>query len=95
MSYRIVYDSSVEAKTQKNRLIRSFLTLGFFICFLWTVHFFWPEGQELLKMMLIPGDPDSTLQAAEVFAQELNSGFSLLDAAENFCVAVMEHGNPG
>lgn len=95
MGYRIIYDEKNEKKTNFSGIRRSILTAGFFLCFLWGVSVFWPEGRELLKVLLIPGDPETTLQAAEVFAQELESGFSLADAAQNFCMAVLDHGHPG
>lgn len=74
---------------------RAVLTVLFFICFLQLVHAFWPEGKDMLQMLLIPGDPETTLQAAEVFAQEMECGYSLMDAAKNFCISVLHHGNTG
>ena len=95
MGYRIIYGKNAERK-EPGRGVRRFLLTGcFFLCFLWMVSVFWPEGRELLKILLIPGDPEETMRAAEVFAQELGSGFSITDAARNFCVAVLEHGYSG
>lgn len=95
MGYRITYGMEAGRKESDRGGRRFFLTAVFFLCFLWMVSVFWPEGRELLKILLIPGDPDETLRAAEVFAQELGSGFSLTDAAQNFCIAVLEHGYSG
>jgi len=95
MSYHVVYgteDSSVSGRMPGRRIV---LTGFFLICFFWMVSAFWPEGKELLKIMLIPGDPDATLEAAEVFAGEMACGIPLHHAAENFCLTVLHHGYPG
>ena len=95
MAYQIIYDPNLKQDSKGNGIRRLLLTTAFFLCFLWMVGNLWPEGRELLKNLLIPGNPDMTLQAAEVFAQELGSGFSLADAARNFCIAVLENGYSG
>ena len=95
MAYRISYDAEKQSKKTLSPFRCLVLTACFFACFLWLVSSFWPEGQELLRQLLIPGDPDITLEAAEVIAQELGSGFSMTDAARNFCLAVLEHGYSG
>lgn len=94
VGYHICYDE--EPRTGgTGRKRRWILTLFFLFCFFWVVSACWPEGREILKFLMIPGDPDQTLQAAEVFAQEIGSGFALGDAARNFCIAVLEHGYSG
>lgn len=95
MAYSIVYGMKQEQKNPRRKFRRFFLTAGMFLFFLWSVSSFWPEGKEILKFLLIPGDSETTIQAAEVFAQELSSGFSLADASQNFCIAVLEHGYSG
>lgn len=95
VAYRIDY-MPVNTRIDKGPGIRVLvMTVGFAVLFGALVSHFWPEGREILRAVLIPGDPDVTLEAAEVFAGELSSGFSLADAARNFCVTVLEHGNPG
>lgn len=95
MSYQIIYGKGMESNNRSHRGKRLVLTVLFFGFFLWSVHHFWPEGRELLKTVLIPGNPDATLEAAQVFAQELGCGFSLADAAGNFFEAVRSHEYPG
>lgn len=92
MDYRVIYGSECSCKRNVGSFRRFFLTTGFFFCFLWLVCCFWPDGRFLLKQLLIPGDPEVTLEAAEVFAQEVGSGFSLADAARNFCHVVLNRG---
>lgn len=95
MAYCILYDDKNQPKKTLSAFRRLVLTVCFFACFLWLVSSFWPEGQELLRRLLIPGDPDGTLHAAEVFAQEIGSSFPLSDAARNFCLAILDHGYSG
>lgn len=95
MGYRIIYESETELTRGKSGVRRIFLSVGFFLCFLLSVAGFWPEGREMLRILLIPGDPDITMEAAEVFAQELSCGYSLKDAAQNFCIAVWSNGVSG
>ena len=94
MAYRIIYESEKE-HTQRNGGRRVLLTVVFFLCFLWSVAKFWPEGRKLLQILLIPGDAETTLEAAEVFAQELGCGYSLKDAVRNFCSTVLQNGFSG
>lgn len=95
MAYRILYDREGADKPPKGGYRRFLLTTCCFLLFLWVVCTFWPEGREILRVTLIPGDPDQTLHAAEVFAQELGSGFCVADATRNFCMAVLAHGYSG
>ena len=89
MSYRMIYEPGSRAEGGNSVIFRTLMTASFFVCFLWTVSRFWPEGRELLKLLLIPGDPDMTLEAIEVFAQELGCGYPIKDAVQNFFDAVL------
>lgn len=95
VAYRIVYHDETEGCCSKKGRNRFFLTACFFLLFLLLVSVFYPQGREILRILLIPGDPDVTLHAAEVFAQELGNGYSMADAAKNFCITVLNHGYPG
>ena len=88
MSYRMIYEPESRAEAGNSMIFRTLLTVSFFVCFLWTVNRFWPEGRELLQLLLIPGDPDVTLEAAEVFAQDLGSGEHLAEAWYRFVSVV-------
>lgn len=82
MPYRINYSSASEPGPSV--LPRFFLTCVFFAVFLVLVTLYWPEGREVLRLLLIPGDPDVTMAAAETFASELHCGNSLKGAAMDF-----------
>ena len=88
MSYRMIYELGSRSHSGNSVIFRTLMTASFFVCFLWTVSRFWPEGRELLKLLLIPGDPDVTLEAAEVFAQDLGSGEHLAEAWYRFVSVV-------
>ena len=88
MSYHMIYEPESRAEGGNSMIFRTLMTASFFVCFLWTVSQFWPEGRELLQLLLIPGDPDVTLEAAEVFAQDLGSGEHLAEAWYRFVSVV-------
>ncbi len=91
MPYCISYEG--EKKGHQGRSVRRMaMTVFFFGWFIWTVSHNWQEGRQLLQSLLIPGDPQETLEAVQVFAQELSCGFTLGDAMKNFCTAVLNHG---
>lgn len=95
MTYRIDYGQQQE-RPQKNHGIRKcILTSLFFLCFLHLVNVLWPEGRKMLRILLVPGDPDVTLHAVQVFASELEIGFSVTDAFRNLYITVLSHGSRG
>ena len=93
--YQMVYESEKSGRLRTHRGRRMILTIFMFIVFYTAVCTCWPEGKELLQTLLIPGNPEITLQAAEVFAAEISSGYTLLDAARNFFGTVWENGFAG
>lgn len=95
MAYRVIYNTAMPETKRVHRGRRIWLTVFFLFCFCWLVSFFWPEGKNLIKILLIPGNPDSTLEAAEVFAGELACGSPLYIAAKNFCQTVFSNGYTG
>ena len=95
MPYSIVYGMEKEQKHSRKSRRRIVLTASMFLIFLWCVISYWKDGREVLKLLLIPGDAGSMIHAAEVFAQELSSGFSVVDALENFFGTVFAHGYSG
>lgn len=93
--YRIMYGSKDDKHNQKGRGRAVIMTAVIFLIFCTAVCIWWPEGRFLLRTMLIPGDPETTLQAAEVFAAELASGYSFSDTVKNFCSLIVENGYSG
>ncbi len=84
MSYTIEYGKPSAAVWRPRLGVLTCLCLALFLLLTWG---FWPQGREALGRMLLPGE--DALAAAEVFAQALQCGMPLTDAAELFCIQVV------
>ena len=89
MSYHVDYVKTGHRRVAAPGFRRLVFTACLFILFCILVSDHWPEAVNVLRQTLVPMD---TLQAAEVFAQELNCGYSLADAARNFLASIGAHG---
>lgn len=90
MGYRVEYETVRKVRRMEQKTARlPALTAGAFLLFLILVGSLWPKGKEVLREMLIPGDPAVTVAALEDLAQELETGAELGDALENFCRTVV------
>ena len=91
MGYRIEYEGYEKEQNPKEdtNTARILLTLMFSAaCFL-LVMTCWQEGRELLLKLVIPGDPEQTIQAVCTFAEELRDGAPIQRAAAAFCESVI------
>lgn len=89
VAYRIVYEP-VKSRTEQGRSVRRpVLTALCFALFLILVNNCWPQGNALLRELLIPGEPEVTLEALEVLADSIRTGDPLAEAVGAFCAAVM------
>ena len=98
MGYRVDYSPVRKVRNAEKRTLRlPALTMLFFLLFVFLVLSFWPRGSVLLREILIPGDPDITVQALEAFARNLRSGEELSGALEVFCRTIVKEaqGVPG
>lgn len=84
MPYRIDYHKETDTDRKGSWFTSSLLTFAFFSLFLAAVSLLWPEGREVLRVLLIPGVPEKTLDAAEVFVSELDCGMHFTGAAADF-----------
>lgn len=91
MSYHIDYANTDSKCSSISGIRRFLLTACLFLLFSIYASDHWPEGVNVLKKTLLPNE---TLQAVEVFAQELNCGYSFADAARNFFMTVGKNENP-
>ena len=90
MSYRIDYQPITKLRRCEKRRSRiAAMTGAFLIFFFLAVHFFWPEGQSVIRSCFLPGDPEVTMLAAEKMMAELESGSGLQKAAEVFCLEIL------
>ena len=94
MSYRIDYSTGSKGHA-KNYSRKICLCCIFFAIFIIMVCLFWPEGKQILQVFLIPGEPDVTLNAAEVFAQDLSCGVDIREAAKNLCFQILGYETAG
>lgn len=96
MGYRVDYGGGPEGKKERRGIFRPLVMT--FVClaaFLFLVNAFWPEGAQILRTYLLPGDAAVTAAALEAFAQELRNGEEIASALENFCQKVMAYGLSG
>jgi len=91
MAYRIEYSESREKRRNTGRG-RIYLTLFWMGVFLILVCTFWPDGRQLLRRVLIPGDPEHTLHAAAKMLGQLRDGADMGDAVTAFYRTVTEYG---
>lgn len=84
LAYRIDYTESCNDAKKHTFVPRILITMVSFLIFLMLVTQFWPKGKEVLQLMMIPGAPDTTMEAAETFVAELGCGSSLKAAVFDF-----------
>lgn len=90
MGYRVDYQPVKKVRNAEKRKSRvPALTALFLMLFFFLVFSFWPQGGELLRELLIPGDPDTTVMALEAFAQDLHDGETPAIAFETFCRSIL------
>lgn len=85
MPYHVEYFNTDNQKQSPSGFRRFALTICLFLLFCVLVSNYWPEGVSILKQSMLP---DETLQAVEVFAQELNCGYSITDAVRNLLTSM-------
>lgn len=94
MGYRIEYGPS-ECKSSNQAVCSGrILLLGVVIfgLFSMSVRLWWPEGWQVMRCMIFPGDLEAAGEAAEAFAQSVRDGMSLQEAIINFCEHVVSVG---
>lgn len=93
LAYRIEYASggAIRSDLPRKSSRLAVMTAGAFAAFLILVHVFWPVGDEKLRNILIPGDPDVTVAAFSQMVDQLQCGDPLSDAVEGFCREIFAH----
>lgn len=91
MGYRIEYDRGTGSyEVTKDTPWRfGVLTVISFGLFLLLSSWFWPEGIEFIRDLMIPGDDAVTIQAFQNLTQELRGGTDVRDAVTAFCHEVI------
>ena len=94
MSYRIEYGTAIPERFQPpviKRHIRT-LTAIFILLFSLAVGKFWPDGRQILRQYVIPGELSVTERAFSDMISELNEGVKLEEAVVTFCQQIIDHG---
>ena len=94
MSYRIEYGCAIPAKFRHPTwgIQLQVLTAVCMILFSLMVGRFWPQGRQVLREYLLPGEPTVTEQAFSGLVQDLSSGMGLEEAVTVFCRQIIDHG---
>ena len=83
VGYRIQYSAEAEAEKRKRHGSgKIWMTALFLSVFFLGVHFFWPQGREVLRDILLPGDPESFRRGWECFLSQLHGRRSLFFAGK-------------
>lgn len=94
MGYRIEYGPMPKIMKQPKRgmLRLNTMTAVCLLLFILTVKHIWPEGTDILRSYLLPGEPTVTEQAANALISDLRNGESFGNAVTVFCREILENG---
>ena len=94
MSYRIEYGTAIPERFQTPMIRRHVRTLTAICILLFSlaVGKFWPDGRQMLRQYVIPGEPSVTEQAFSDMISELNAGVALEEAVVTFCQQIIDYG---
>ena len=94
MGYRIVYGPETGGRqiADKPRIRLRVMTGIMLLIGCGAVRIFWPEGTELLRRFLVPGEPTLTEQAFGTLVADLRMGEAFSEAVTAFCRTVVEQG---
>lgn len=88
MGYRIRYGPEPEFERQPPKSRLQVLTAGFALAFVMLVRLLWPQGADLLRDVLLPGE-DVTTAAFTQMAADIQAGEDVADAVTAFCRSVV------
>lgn len=91
MSYRIVYGPMPDPPGKETNSWCRVLTAVFLLLFVLGVRMVWPDGRELLRNLLLPGEPGVTEVALVDLVEDLRSGTAVGESFTAFCQQVI-HG---
>lgn len=91
MAYKISYGPDIQppkAAGFRWSRVRP-LAAAWFLVFVLLVRTLWPQGRELLRTILLPGDPTITQQAFSVLISDIRQGSDLGQALTVFCEEII------
>ena len=86
MGYRIVYGEEPAVTTAERKSHLRLMTAGFALVFVILVRLCWPEGTQMLRQTLLPGDN----AALEQLKEDIQAGEPIGDAVTAFCQTIVE-----
>ena len=92
MAYRVVYGPMPEVPKRRGTLRVRTLTAVCLLLFCFGVRLAWPEGQALLRRIVLPGEMTVTQVAFGDMLEHLKQGYTLGDAVTVFCRQVVQDG---
>ena len=94
MSYRIDYGGGVPVtyRVPRRKTSIQMMTALCMILFALAVGRFWPRGKQMLREVLLPGEPTVTEQAFSALVTDLTQGVELEVAMTAFCQQIIDHG---
>lgn len=91
MGYRVEYSPVKKVRGLEKRVSRQSALTGLCVLlFVLLVCTCWPEGADVLRKLVFPGDPAVTAAALEELTWELRGGEDLSDSLRNFCLQILE-----
>lgn len=91
MAYRIDYHNTCCKKESMRIFPCILMTALFFYVFLILVSLYWSDGREVLRLLIISEDIQTTAKAADVFAHDLGNGESIRFSILSFWRNITEH----
>ena len=91
MGYRVDYQPIKKVRNMEKRVTHVPVFAGLcLLLFFFLVFSCWPQGVEVIKEIMIPGEPDITIAAMEQLSVLLMDGERFGEAFEVFCRTVAE-----
>lgn len=91
MGYRVEYGPVRKVRNVEKRISgKASMTALCFLVFCLLVGILWPEGREMLRQILFPGDPAVTTAAFNELTSEIRAGTNVTVALQRFCAHILK-----
>lgn len=91
MGYKIIYEPQLEKKYPvKKHTLNPKPVIAIVLCILIVIFLSDPGIRDVLKEILIPGDPLQTEKAASELYNDLRAGMGVKDAVTAFCMEILD-----
>jgi hypothetical protein len=90
MSYSVTYGQEFLKRNTKKGYAKPAVLAGVLVMAVVLLSI--PQIREPIRNFLLPGDGAVTAKAIESFADDMKSGTSFYDAAQTFCMEILQNG---